>query len=216
MALVLAPEAPLAGWLAALDAQIARAPAFFDARPVLLDLAALPREEPDVAGLIAGLAARGIRIIGTEGAHPAWHGVAKWGGPIVSGKGGKAIEMPDERLPAAPPPATESNSLIVEQAIRSGQSIVHEGGDVTVIGAVAWGAEVVAGGSIHVYGPLRGRAIAGLSGNKGARIFCRKLEAELLAIEGVYKTADDMDGALHGRAAHAWLDGDSMMIAALD
>jgi septum site-determining protein MinC len=216
MALVLAPEMPLAGWLAALDAQIARAPAFFDARPVLLDLAALPREQPDVAGLIAGLASRGIRIIGTEGAHPAWHGVEKWGGPIASGKGGKTVEMPDERQPAVPPPAAESGSLILEQPIRSGQSIVHEGGDVTVIGAVAWGAEVVAGGSIHVYGPLRGRAIAGLNGNKGARIFCRKLEAELLAIEGVYKTADDMDGALHGRAAQAWLDGNSMMIAALD
>ncbi|MGH7155770.1 MAG: septum site-determining protein MinC, partial [Acetobacteraceae bacterium] len=68
----------------------------------------------------------------------------------------------------------------------------------------------------HVYGALRGRAIAGASGNKGARIFCRKLEAELLAIEGVYQTAEDMDRALHGRAAHAWLDGSTMMIAALD
>lgn len=216
MALVLAPQAPLGGWLAALDAQIARAPAFFDARPVLLDLAALPREEPDVAGLIAALAGRGIRIIGTEGAHPTWHGVEKWGGPIASGKSGKAIEMPGERPPTAAPPAAESGSLILDQAIRSGQSIVHESGDVTVIGAVAWGAEIVAGGSIHIYGPLRGRAIAGLSGNKGARIFCRKMEAELLAIEGVYKTADDMDGTLYGRAAHAWLDGDAMMIAALD
>ncbi len=210
MALVLAPEPPLSDWLAALDAQIARAPSFFDARPVLLDLAALPREQPDVAGLIGVLAARGIRIIGTEGAHPSWEGVEQWGGPIGTGsKGpGRPMEVPDEHPPAAPAAAGEAAALVIDHSIRSGQSIVHEQGDVTIIGAVAWGAEIVAGGSIHVYGALRGRAIAGLSGNKGARIFCRKLEAELLAIEGVYKTADDMDRALHGRAAQAWLNAE--------
>jgi septum site-determining protein MinC len=215
MALVLAPEPPLSEWLAALDAQIARAPSFFDSRPVLLDLAGLPREQPDVAGLIAALAARGIRIIGTEGAHPSWIGVEKWGGPISTAKGpGRAMELPGEHRSAAQP--SSDSALIIDAPVRSGQSVVHEQGDVTIIGTVAWGAEIVAGGSIHVYGPLRGRAIAGLSGNKGARIFCRKLEAELLAIGGVYRTADDMDHALHGRAAQAWLDGDAMVIAALD
>jgi septum site-determining protein MinC len=218
MALVLAPEPPLAEWLAALDAQIARAPSFFDSRPVLLDLAALPREQPNVAGLIELLAGRGIRIIGTEGAHPSWQGVEKWGGPIATGAkgGGRPLELPAERPPAVAPAPTESVALVIDHAVRSGQSIVHETGDVTIIGSVAWGAEIVASGSIHVYGALRGRAIAGFSGNKGARIFCRKLEAELLAIEGVYKTADDMDRGLHGRAVQAWLDGESMMMAALD
>jgi septum site-determining protein MinC len=218
MALVLAPEPPLPDWLAALDAQIARAPSFFDARPVLLDLAALPREQPNVAGLIELLAGRGIRIIGTEGAHPSWQGVEKWGGPIgTAAKGaGRPVELPDGHpLPAAPAPV-ESTAMVIDHPIRSGQSIVHETGDVTIIGSVAWGAEIVAGGSIHVYGALRGRAIAGFTGNKATRIFCRKLEAELLAIDGVYKTADDMDRALHGRAVQAWLDGESMMMAALD
>jgi len=217
MALVLAPEPPLQEWIAALDAQIARAPSFFDSRPVLLDLAGLPREQPDVAALIAALAARGIRIIGTEGAHPSWKGVEKWGGPIGTSKGaGRSMEVPDEHRAVAQQAGAESGALIIDHPVRSGQSIVHEQGDVIVIGAVAWGSEIVAGGSIHVYGALRGRAIAGASGNKGARIFCRKLEAELLAIEGVYRTADDMDRTLHGRAAQAWLDGESMIIAALD
>jgi septum site-determining protein MinC len=218
MALVLTPEPPLPEWLAALDAQIARAPSFFDSRPVLLDLAALPREQPNVTGLIELLAGRGIRIIGTEGAHPSWQGVEKWGGPIgVATKGtGRLVEVPDER-PATPAPVpVESAAMVIDHAIRSGQSIVHESGDVTIIGSVAWGAEIVAGGSIHVYGALRGRAIAGFSGNKATRIFCRKLEAELLAIDGVYKTADDMDRGLHGRAVQAWLEGESMMMAALD
>ncbi len=188
--------------------------------PVLLDLAALPREQPDAAGLISAIAARGIRIIGTEGAHPSWRGVDQWGGPIATGaKGnGRALDVPDERRPAPAQSGqgASTSNLVIDQAVRSGQSIVHEPGDVTVIGPVAWGAEIVAGGSIHIYGALRGRAIAGLSGSKGARIFCRKLEAELLAIEGVYRTADDIDPALHGRAAQAWLEGDAMMIAAFD
>ena len=86
-------------------------------------------------------------------------------------------------------------SLLIDHPVRSGQSIVFEKGDVTVVGSVASGAEVIAGGSIHVYGALRGRAIAGLTGNNRARIFCRRLEAELLAIDGVYQTADDMERA---------------------
>ncbi len=218
MALVLAPEAPVPEWLAALDAQIARAPSFFDARPVILDLAGLPREQPNVSGLIQLLAERGIRIIGTEGAHPSWQGVAKWGGPIATSGAGRPIEVADERPAAAAgaTPQTESGSLLIRDPIRSGQAVVHEAGDVIVVGSVASGAEIVAGGSIHVYGALRGRAIAGLSGTKQARIFCRKLHAELLAIEGVYKTADDMEPALHGRPVQAWLEGDAMQIAAID
>jgi septum site-determining protein MinC len=215
MALVLAPEPPLAAWLASLDAQIARAPSFFEARPVILDLAGLPREQQDVAGLVSAIATRGIRIIGTEGAHPTWRGVERWGGPLATGaKGsGRAIDVPDDPRQAT---SVGSPNLLIDQSVRSGQMIHHESGDITVIGPVAWGAEIIAGGSIHVYGALRGRAIAGLSGAKGARIFCRRLEAELLAIEGVYRTADDIDPALHGKAAQAWLDGESMIIAALD
>ena len=227
MALVLAPEPPVAGWFQALDAQIARAPSFFDSRPVIVDLAALPREQPDVAGLIQALAERGIRIIGTEGAHPSWHDVAKWGGPILTNGKGRPVEVPDQAPPAAPaeaapqaaeatPPEPSAASLVIAQTVRSGQSVVHEAGDVTVIGSVSSGAEILAGGSIHIYGALRGRAIAGLGGSRQARIFCNKLHAELLAIEGVYKTADDMDPKLHGRSIQAWLDGEHMSIAAMD
>ena len=100
--------------------------------------------------------------------------------------------------------------------MRSGQSIAFEGGDVTILGSVASGAEVVAGGSIHVYGALRGRAIAGLAGNASARIYCRKLNAELVAIDGVYQTAEDMPADRIGRPSCAWLDGDLMRITPID
>ena len=76
-------------------------------------------------------------------------------------------------------------SLFVEKPVRSGQSVVFTDGDVTVIGSVGSGAEVIAGGSIHVYGTLRGRAIAGVTGDECARIFCRRAEAEFLAIDSV-------------------------------
>ena len=94
--------------------------------------------------------------------------------------------------------------------------MVFERGDVTVLGSVASGAEVMAGGSVHVYGTLRGRAIAGLAGHPGARIFCSKLQAELLAIDGVYQTADDMPAKALGKPVQAWLDGEQMKISVLD
>jgi septum site-determining protein MinC len=234
MALVLAPEPPLPFWLEALDSQIAHAPAFFDSRPVILDFGLLPPDQPNVAELIQSLADRGIRIIGTEGAHPSWPGIAKWGGPIgpaaaasrsdaARKQAGRVVpvpvELPAPEAAAAPQAASgpaDGPTLLVEQALRSGQQIVHEAGDVTILGAVAWGAEIIAGGSIHVYGALRGRAIAGFCGNKRARIFCRRLEAELLAIDGLYRTAEEWDPALHGAPAQAWLDGETMMLAPMD
>ena len=230
MALVLAPEAPLVDWLSALDAQIGRSPTFFDGRPVVVDLGTLPREQQGVGEFLQLLEQRGIRIIGTEGAHPSWEGVETWGRPLPgAGKPGRPIEVPDETAPprdagaadagamdSNPPRSAEANTLVIDQPVRSGQSVVFERGDVTVLGSVASGAEVMAGGSVHIYGPLRGRAIAGLAGNPRARIFCRKLEAELIAIDGVYQTADDMPPAMLGKAVHAWLDGEQMKITALD
>jgi septum site-determining protein MinC len=219
MALVLAPEPPVDDWLDALDAQIQRSPSFFDGRPVVLDLGALPSHQPDVAGLLQRMQARGIRIIGTEGAHPSWQGLEAWAPLHANGtRPARPIDVPDEPTSAQQPApsAQDTNSLVIDEPVRSGQSIVFEKGDVTILGSVASGAEVIAGGSIHVYGTLRGRGIAGLTGNHHARIFCSKLEAELLAIDGVYQTADDMSATLRGRPVQAWLAGDGMMLTTLD
>jgi septum site-determining protein MinC len=117
-----------------------------------------------------------------------------------------SVEAPAHKLPA---------SKIIADSVRSGQAVYFPHGDVTVTGSIASGAEVIAGGSIHVYGALRGRAIAGSTGDAGARIFCRKLEAELLAIDGLYKTAEDMEPDLRGRAVQVWLEGDAIKMAAL-
>ena len=235
MALVLTPEPPLADWLVALDAQIYRSPTFFDARPVVVDLGAVSRDQSGVGEFLGLLEQRGIRIIGTESAHPSWEGVETWGRPLPGASNpGRPIELTAAPQPVTESPAPEiaeqaaseqapSNSgpreaaaLVIDQPVRSGQSIVFERGDVTILGSVASGAEVMAGGSIHIYGALRGRAIAGLAGNSKARVFCRKLQAELVAIDGVYLTADDMPANLIGHSVQAWLEGEQMKIAALD
>jgi len=102
-------------------------------------------------------------------------------------------------------------SIVIREPVRSGQSVIFPEGDVTVIGSVASGAEVIAGGSVHIYGTLRGRAMAGSIGNASARIFCRKLEAELVAIDGIYKMAEDMAPNLRGQAVQLWLEDDAIM-----
>jgi septum site-determining protein MinC len=214
MALVLAPELPLNDWLAALDAQMERSPNFFDSRPVVVDLGTVPQTQKGVAEFLKLLETRGIRIIGTEGAHASWPGIEAWGRPLpASAKPGRAIEVPQQKPAKA---VNGVNSLVIDQPVRSGQSVVFERGDVTVLGSVGSGAEVMAGGSVHVYGTLRGRAIAGLAGNPASRIFCRKLQAELLSIDGVYQTADDMPAAAVGRPVQVWLDGEQMKISVLE
>ncbi len=222
MAFVLAPEPPLAEWLEALDAQIARSAGFFVGRPVVLDLAALSLSKPDIAALIADLQTRDVRIMGVEGVEPECLGPGL--PPLLKGgrPAGGLVEAPEaaEAAPTAattaPPAPAQPSFLLLDSPVRSGQSVIFPHGDVTVVGSVGSGAEIVAGGSIHVYGTLRGRAIAGSSGNARARIFCRRSEAELLAIDGWYKTADDIGENLHGRAIQAWLENDTIMLAPLD
>ena len=112
--------------------------------------------------------------------------------------------------------APAPGSLLIDTPIRSGQSILFPGGDVTVIGSVSSGAEIVAGGSIHVYGALRGRAMAGSTGNTRARIFCRRNEAELVSVDGYYRTAEQMDAELRGQPTQCWLQERVLSIATLD
>jgi septum site-determining protein MinC len=105
--------------------------------------------------------------------------------------------------------------LVIDAPVRSGQTILCEG-DVTVIGSVASGADVIAGGSIHIYGMVRGRVMAGAYGDARARIFCQRLEAELLAVDGFYMTAEQIDAKLRRQAVQAWLEDDKIKMAKFD
>ena len=131
-----------------------------------------------------------------------------------------AAPRPAEPAPApakAAAPARDSAPGLVQAApIRSGQQIYAENRDLTVLSQVGAGAEVISDGSIHIYGPLRGRALAGAQGNEKARIFCRAFHAELVAVAGHYKVLDDIPRELHGKAVQVWLDNEELKIAALD
>jgi septum site-determining protein MinC len=214
VAFALAPEPPVADWLAEIDAWIRSSAGFFVGRPVVLDLAAVSLSSAAVAHLVSELEARDIRIMGIEGADPAALGPGL--PPLL--KGGRAATTPE---PAAAPSIAvaepkELGSLVVDSPVRSGQSVIFPTGDITVLGSIASGAEVVAGGSVHIYGTLRGRAMAGCYGNRRARIFCRRLEAELLAIDGYYRAADDIAPALRSRPAQAWLDDTAVTVAEIE
>ena len=125
------------------------------------------------------------------------------------------IEPAQAASASAEPAQPSAGTLMIKAPIRSGQSVFHPHGDVIVLGSVASGSEIVAGGSIHVYGTLRGRAIAGSEGNVSARIFCRKNEAELLAVDGWYTTAEEMEGVSRGKAVQAFLDNDALCVVPL-
>ena len=116
---------------------------------------------------------------------------------------------------AAAAPAAEPG-LIQAAPVRSGQQVYAANRDLTVLSAVGAGAEVIADGSIHIYGALRGRALAGAQGNEKARIFCREFHAELVAVAGNYKVLEDIPKELRGKAVQIWLDNEELRIAALD
>jgi septum site-determining protein MinC len=210
VAFTFCPVVPIAGWLEEIDGTLARSPGFFVGKPVVLDLSAVDLSQSAIAHLVTSLEQRSIRVLGIEGVDEARLTTSM--PPLLTG--GRSC-MLAAKEPKKPEVKLKPASLVIESPVRSGQSIFCEG-DVTVLGSVGSGAEIVAGGSIHVYGALRGRAMAGFSGNSSARIFCQKIEAELLAIDGYYQTAEEIDSALRNRPAQAWLEGDIMKITPLN
>ncbi|MGJ0506004.1 MAG: septum site-determining protein MinC [Methylocystis sp.] len=241
-ALALEPEAPLAGWIEKLDAYLACSPAFFSRKAIVIDVARLDLTRPALVELLHQLAARKIRALGVAGVDPAW--ASDDLPPILAGGRDAPLEAENaaaktaltrEELAAfeeiagalkgkeetalaedAAPQAPAFQPLVIEAPVRSGQTIFYPQGDVIVIGSVSSGADVIAGGSIHIYGTLRGRAMAGAYGETQARIFCRRLEAELLAVGGVYLTADEINAQMLSQNVHIWLEREDVKIARLD
>lgn len=129
---------------------------------------------------------------------------------------GSAAQVAVEPLAAPSADASEQlPGLTIKAPVRSGQVIHAVGGDLVVLAPVSVGAEIIADGNIHVYAPLRGKALAGAQGNSDASIFCLGLEAEFLSIAGRYLMADQIPDAARGQPARAYLDGDSLMITTL-
>lgn len=211
-ALVVKPGSPIDAWLAEVDALLARSPGFFSGKSVVIDVSGLSLTKPTFLSLLDELSRRDIRILGVEGANPS----------DIDGQVPFLVRGQADKSDAAEVPAIQSSvpalvsSLLIDAPVRSGQAIVHPDGDVTIVGSVASGAEIVAAGSIHVYGALRGRVLAGAYGDRRARIFCRRLDAELIAIDGYYIVADDVEPHLRKAPVQAWLEGDELKIITMN
>ena len=183
IAFVLTPAEPLADWYELLDGWLARSPNFFANKPIILDLAQLDVALKDYRDLLSALARRHIRVMGVENASKT-RSAPIFPRPSPAAFPSNPSPETSESAPrdeiAAPPVQPErpstgcSQTLIVDLHVRSGQSITNLAGDITIIGRVSSGAEVIAGGSVHVYGAIQGRVFAGVSGIPDARTTARK------------------------------------------
>nr|WP_225583244.1 septum site-determining protein MinC [Pseudoxanthomonas sp. PXM02] len=213
--------------------RVERAPKLFGRAAVIVDFGGLTRL-PDTAtarALIDGLRGAGVipvalaygtRETETLSEQLGLPLLAKFRAqyePVAQAAPAPARAAP-EPAPAASAPAAKAvdvkPGLVQKTPVRSGQQLYAENRDLTVLSTVGAGAEVISDGSIHIYGALRGRALAGARGNADARIFCREFHAELVAVAGHYKVMEEVPKELRGKAVQIWLDQDQLKIAAQD
>ncbi|HIK74133.1 MAG TPA: septum site-determining protein MinC [Alcanivorax sp.] len=186
--------------------------------PVVVDLA--HPEDTDQVALMAAvdtLRGLGVNLVAlARNEHLDSDTAAMLGLGSISLAGGRDVPRSAEPAPAAEDeqPADAGHTLVIDQPVRSGQQI-YSRGDLIVLAPVSTGAELLAEGHIHVYNTLRGRALAGVRGDQSARIFCQKLDAELVSIAGIYRVAEDLPDQHRKQAVHITLDGDAMRFADL-
>ena len=206
-----------------LEAKVAQAPQFFNCAPLVLNVERL-EAIPDFEQLRELVESEDFVLVGITGARDeAMKTAAKAAGlaVMVSGKSRKAEPEPTppapepkpvEAAPVPPVPAPVEASKVHVGPVRSGQQIYAAGTSLVVLGSVSPGAEVIADDSIHVYGALRGRAIAGAKGNPKARIYCQQLQAELLSIAGTFQLSDALPAGLIQEPVHIRLDNEQLRI----
>lgn len=214
--------------------RVERAPKLFGRAAVIIDFGGLAKT-PDVAtaqALLDGLRDAGVLPValayGTREIEQlaeqldlpllakfrAQYERVDGGAPAAAPAPARAPERAPEPAKAPAPAASGKPGLMQKTPVRSGQQLYAENRDLTVLSTVGAGAEVIADGSIHIYGTLRGRALAGAQGNTDARIFCREFHAELVAIAGHYRVLDDVPKELRGKPVQIWLEQDQLKFAA--
>ena len=220
-----------AQFAADLAERVADAPGFFDNDPVLIDLAAVREAEApiDFAAIVAELRSRSTLPVAVRGGSAAQMAAARAAGLAA------APDAPPARAeaPAAAVqevvrevirevevvrevPVAGPGTVVVDKPLRSGQQVYARGADLVVMAVVSFGAEVIADGNIHVYAPLRGRAIAGARGNTEARIFSTCLEPQLVSIAGIYRTTEtELPADVRGKPAQVRLEGEKLIIEPL-
>ncbi|MFN3612220.1 septum site-determining protein MinC [Tepidimonas sp.] len=220
--------------LAELEQRYGDAPGFFEDEPLLLDLSEWSGADRgptplERQALLDGLQRIGLRPLAFHGGPNGWQTALRERG-LTAGEvqGRMAVRGPSKGAdsPAAVAPPTASapglpvTALVVDRPLRSGQQVYARGRDLVVLAMVNPGAEVIADGHIHVYAPLRGKAIAGARGLTEARVFALALEPELVSIAGIYRTAETpWPDAVRGKPAQVRLDsgpdGDKLLLEPL-
>lgn len=191
----------------------AATPDFFGGEAAVFECGRLPADAapPDWAWLTQELKSRGLNPFAVQNASDELAAAAAQAGLLVLNTAAPAPAAEPEAAPA-PVPAT-ARTRIIDKPLRSGQRVYAAGGDIVVLAAVSPGAEVIADGSIHVYAPLKGRALAGARGDTSARIFTTHLEAELVSIAGVYRTFESaLDAAVAKKPAQIRLAEASQIV----
>lgn len=207
----------------ALDRQLRQMPHFFANAPFVIDLERAEGLDhaPELNRLIGELRSRKLSVFAVQNGDQVQTNFALEAGLISLPDGRDAplekVERGGARA-AAPEPApavlTPSSRLITDP-VRSGQKIFADRGDLVIVASVSAGAELVAVGNIHVYGTLRGRALAGVNGDETARIFCQSLDAELLAIAGLYRTSEDLGPEIRKKRVQAFLQDEKLCVETL-
>ena len=186
--------------------------------PLLIDLSepSLDQAPLDFPALLDALRELGLSPVGLRGGSPAQQEAAQAAKLAVlgehkpdNGQTPKAQGVPSR---TTVPPKGHGSAKLIDHPVRSGQRIYAAGGDLIVLAQVSHGAEIMADGNIHVYGSLKGRALAGVQGNLEARIFCSDLRAELIAIGGHYKISENLDQSLQGRSVQVYLRDNLLII----
>lgn len=227
---LLLKTADLSALAADLSARFGDMPDFFDHDPLVIDLSALETADAalDFPALIGLLRPLRVLPLAVRGGSAAQMAAAQAAGlaPAADAVVQRSVAPPPPPAPAPevaaspPPPPAPAGALVVERPLRSGQQVYARGRDLVVLAMVNPGAEVIADGNIHVYAPLRGKAMAGARGNTEARIFALSLEPELVSIAGVYRTSETpFPDDVRGKAAQVRLnsgpDGDKLVMDAL-
>lgn len=203
--------------------KVNQAPDFFQNAPVVIDLQRLQEGAGgvDFALLVGLLRGFGMIPVGVRGGSDEQNGLAS--AMELAILSNERVQRQRAAPRSAPPskseevdvPALEAASKLITRPVRSGQRVFAPGGDLIIVAAVGSGAEVIAAGNIHVYGSLRGRALAGVKGDTGARIFCQGLEAELVSVAGHYRISEDIDEAWKSKSVQILLSGRRLEIQPL-
>jgi septum site-determining protein MinC len=191
-------------------------PQLFENSPLIVDCGALGEacQELDLRALHQAIVELGFIPVGIRNIPESCVALAVQAGWAIlrPGRTANATTTRIERPVAQEPEALPTRVEVIDRPVRSGQQVYFPESDIVILQHTSAGSEILAGGSVHVYGSLRGRVLAGIQGDRSARIFCQKLEAELVAIAGNYRLLDDIDTNLKGQPAMVWLDGEKLRI----